>query len=111
MLTRQYFYYQLVKGGLDYFETRTEFWRQQKPLYARKVDKQRLNSIRKKEDKRPTTTQSEKVLKKLKEIDDALTKGDVEKTLRVGLKLLKTVGKKRIIEPRYNYTKIRTAQG
>jgi len=83
--------YQLVKGGLEYFETRTEFWRQQKPLYARRVDRQRLNNARKKEDPRPPTSQSEIVLKKLKEIDDALTKGDVEKTLRIGLKLLKTV--------------------
>ena len=82
-----------MKGGLEYFETRTEFWRQQRPLYARRVDRQRLNNARKKDDPRPQTSQSEIVLKKLKEIDDALTKGDVEKTLRIGLKLLKTVGK------------------
>lgn len=27
----------LVRSGLDYFESRTEFWRQQKPLYSRKL--------------------------------------------------------------------------
>ena len=26
----------LVKSGIEYFESKTEFWRQQKPLYARK---------------------------------------------------------------------------
>jgi len=28
----------LVKSGIDYFESKTEFWRQQKPLYSRKVN-------------------------------------------------------------------------
>ncbi|KAJ3379020.1 Tetratricopeptide repeat protein 25 [Entophlyctis sp. JEL0112] len=28
----------LVKNALDYLETRTEFWRQQKPIYARRKD-------------------------------------------------------------------------
>ena len=26
----------LIKSGIDYFESKTEFWRQQKPLYSRK---------------------------------------------------------------------------
>ena len=30
--------YELVWDGLAYLDTRTEFWRQQKPLYARKRD-------------------------------------------------------------------------
>lgn len=29
----------LVQDGISYLDTRTEFWRQQKPLYARKKDK------------------------------------------------------------------------
>ena len=31
--------YELVWDGLSYLDTRTEFWRQQKPLYARKRDR------------------------------------------------------------------------
>ena len=31
--------YELVWDGLAYLDTRSEFWRQQKPLYARKRDK------------------------------------------------------------------------
>ena len=28
--------YTLANGGLDFLDSRTEFWRQQKPIYARK---------------------------------------------------------------------------
>ena len=31
--------YELVCEGLQYLDTRTDFWRQQKPMYARKRDK------------------------------------------------------------------------
>ena len=36
--------YDLVQDGLTYLDTRTEFWRQQNPLYARKKDKQKPKS-------------------------------------------------------------------
>ena len=29
----------LATEGLDYLDTRTDFWRQQKPMYARKRDR------------------------------------------------------------------------
>ena len=31
--------YQCIQEGLGYLDSRTEFWRQQKPLYARKKQK------------------------------------------------------------------------
>ena len=46
-------------------ETRTEFWRQQKPLYARKKEKAKYNVPRKKN--KPTV--SKFVLKQLEEVD------------------------------------------
>lgn len=32
--------YDLVTSGINYLDTRTDFWRQQKPMYARKRDRQ-----------------------------------------------------------------------
>lgn len=36
--------YELVSEGLRYLETRTEFWRQQKPIYARKKEASRIQA-------------------------------------------------------------------
>lgn len=35
--------YDLVTSGINYLDTRTEFWRQQKPMYARKRDRALMN--------------------------------------------------------------------
>ena len=32
--------YKLAQEGVDYLDSRTEFWRQQKPMYARKREKE-----------------------------------------------------------------------
>ena len=41
--------YDLACDGLHYLDTRTDFWRQQKPMYSRKREKQeRLNGKQKK---------------------------------------------------------------
>ena len=32
--------YDTVEGALTYLDSRTEFWRQQKPMYARKREKE-----------------------------------------------------------------------
>lgn len=58
--------YELVQGGLTYLDTRTEFWRQQKPLYARKKDIGKSASGRKKKVK---ISQGKQVLKQLEEVD------------------------------------------
>lgn len=36
--------YDLVSDGLKYLETRTDFWRQQKPMYARKKEQSRIQA-------------------------------------------------------------------
>ena len=32
--------YDLIQDGISYLDSRTEFWRQQKPIYARKREKE-----------------------------------------------------------------------
>ena len=36
----------LAREGLEYLDTRTEFWQQQKPMYSRKRDKNMRDSAR-----------------------------------------------------------------
>ena len=60
--------YELVQGGLSYLETRTEFWRQQKPLYARKGNKDAKTRGKKKT--KPSV--GKYVLKQLEEIDQGI---------------------------------------
>ena len=57
--------YELVQGGIDYLDTRTEFWRQQKPLYARKKEKDKRSVEKKK--KKPSVAKY--VLTQLEDID------------------------------------------
>lgn len=61
--------YELVQGGLTYLDTRTEFWRQQKPLYARRKDTGKKPSGKKKKTK---VSQGKYVLKQLEEVDQGL---------------------------------------
>ena len=79
----------VVIDGLEYLDRRTEFWRQQQPIYSRKRDKY-LRNIR------PTVTvpygpsvrrgtkggdQSEYVLQNLEEIENALNEMRLEQGL------------------------------
>ena len=61
---------ELVQDGLTYLNKRTDFWRQQKPLYARKKDNKQTK------DKKKYTARDQaavknlsKFMKKLEEID------------------------------------------
>lgn len=54
-----------MQGGIDYLDTRTEFWRQQKPLYARKKEKDKRSVEKKK--KKPSVAKY--VLTQLEDID------------------------------------------
>ena len=53
--------------GINYLDTRTEFWRQQKPMYARNRDRDLRN---KRAASRGAGTSSKFVLKSLEEIDE-----------------------------------------
>lgn len=80
--------YDLVQSGLAYLDTRTEFWRQQRPLYARKKDTGKPAPKKKKGVKQSIGKQ---VLKQLEEIDQALANGDPERSLKLAQILMKTV--------------------
>ena len=58
-----------VCDGLDYLHSRADFWRQQKPMYARKRDKERQLRSMKRIDSRAKGSM-EKILRLLEEIDD-----------------------------------------
>lgn len=82
--------YDLVQEGLDYLHTRTEFWRQQEPLYARKNKKIPAKKPQKQQQQKPADT-TKFVLRSLEEIDEALASGDPESSLTKAQSTLKTV--------------------
>lgn len=72
--------YDLVLSGIQYLDTRTDFWRQQRPLYARNRD--RLEMKRKwssRPDKEPEPTAF--ILKNLEKIDAYLADGKAADSL------------------------------
>ncbi|KAI7803436.1 tetratricopeptide repeat protein 25 [Triplophysa rosa] len=81
----------LIEGCISYLDTRTEFWRQQKPIYARqrerKLMQQQWNSALHKPPSDPTYY----VLASLEEIDAGLSAGNPEKSLKKSREVLKAV--------------------
>ncbi|XP_053386102.1 outer dynein arm-docking complex subunit 4-like isoform X4 [Mercenaria mercenaria] len=69
-----------VCDGLEYLHNRAEFWRQQKPMYARKRDKDRQREEWNKS-RRSGRGNMEKVLRNLEEIDEAQTQGKHQESL------------------------------
>jgi len=64
----------LAIQGLEYLDTRTEFWQQQKPMYSRRRDKKmRENANRQVSDADKCKDPTQWVLKNLEEIDDGTT--------------------------------------
>lgn len=67
--------YDLVTSGINYLDTRTEFWRQQKPMYARKRDRALMN--RKWSNQKNSTSSydepTKSILNNLEEIDQGNT--------------------------------------
>ena len=59
--------YELVHAGLQYLDTRTDFWRQQKPMYARKRDRVIQRHIGAKDSK---TTPNQYIIRELEKIDE-----------------------------------------
>ncbi|ESP00853.1 hypothetical protein LOTGIDRAFT_140423 [Lottia gigantea] len=78
---------EFVKGracdGLEYLHSRSDFWRQQKPMYARKRDRQRQDEkLMRKTDKESTGNPVQYILDRLEQIDDAIAKGHYEESLK-----------------------------
>jgi len=82
---------ELVQDGLTYLDKRADFWRQQKPLYARKKDKQSKEAKKYATRDQVAVKKLSKFMKKLEEIDAALSEGEAEKSLKLAKSTLKEV--------------------
>jgi tetratricopeptide (TPR) repeat protein len=93
--------YTTVDEALGYLDARTEFWRQQKPMYARKRERELKKyrpaptRSRSKVVPRPTggagVDHTKYVLKGLEDIDSAMSGGEAESSLEKAQQLMKTV--------------------
>ncbi|XP_062302088.1 outer dynein arm-docking complex subunit 4-like isoform X2 [Osmerus eperlanus] len=81
----------VILNCITYLDTRTEFWRQQKPIYARERDRKLTQQKWNKSRQNPPSDPSRFVLKSLEEIDTALSAGNAEGSLKKAREVLKTV--------------------
>ncbi|KAL4228994.1 Tetratricopeptide repeat protein 25 [Mactra antiquata] len=79
----------LVNDGLSYLDTRSDFWRQQKPMYARRHD--RLMQRRKRESSSNKLAPNDYIIKELERIDQAQVEGRYQEALKRAQKCLSTV--------------------
>ncbi|XP_014665347.1 PREDICTED: tetratricopeptide repeat protein 25-like isoform X2 [Priapulus caudatus] len=83
---------ELINEGLHYLDTRTEFWRQQRPIYARKRDS--ANARRGRLRVKPVAAYSRAVraiMKVLEEIDYEQAKGKYQTSLKKAQNLIKPI--------------------
>uniref|UniRef100_A0A8C5QV23 Outer dynein arm-docking complex subunit 4 n=1 Tax=Leptobrachium leishanense TaxID=445787 RepID=A0A8C5QV23_9ANUR len=80
----------LILDGLNYLDTRTEFWRQQKPIYARERDRKIMQQKWNRSKSKPSDP-SQYILKSLEEIDQLLFNGNAEGSLKKAQKVIKNV--------------------
>ncbi|XP_076455502.1 outer dynein arm-docking complex subunit 4-like [Babylonia areolata] len=79
--------YDLADEGLSYLDTRTDFWRQQKPMYARRFER---NAMRKKySSKKPIS--DDYIIGELEKIDDAQSASKFKESLKRAQICLQTV--------------------
>ena len=78
----------LISSGINYLDSRTEFWRQQKPLYARKKEKPVLHRNK---PKPKTEDPTDFVVRSLEEIDQKLSDGDLQDSLKQAENTLRQV--------------------
>ena len=69
---------ELVQDGLTYLNKRTDFWRQQKPLYARRKDTRQREKKKYATRDQAAVKKLSKFMKKLEEIDAGMDKLFVE---------------------------------
>ncbi|XP_036124901.1 tetratricopeptide repeat protein 25 isoform X2 [Molossus molossus] len=81
----------LIMTGINYLDTRTNFWRQQKPIYARERDQKLMQEKWLRNRKRHPSQTARYVLKSLEDIDMLLTSGSAEGSLQKAEKVLKKV--------------------
>ncbi|CAM4635144.1 outer dynein arm-docking complex subunit 4 isoform X1 [Lepidochelys kempii] len=81
----------LILGGINYLDTRTEFWQQQKPIYARVRDRKLMQQRWLPERKRKPSEVARYILKSMEEIDMLLTSSCPEGSCKKAEHVLKTI--------------------
>ncbi|XP_064127155.1 outer dynein arm-docking complex subunit 4 [Loxodonta africana] len=81
----------LIMTGINYLDTRSDFWRQQKPIYARERDRKLMQEKWLRDRKRRPSQTGHYILKSLEDIDMLLTSGSAEGSLQKAEKVLKRV--------------------
>ncbi|XP_036694296.1 tetratricopeptide repeat protein 25 isoform X2 [Balaenoptera musculus] len=81
----------LIMTGINYLDTRSDFWRQQKPIYARERDRKLTQEKWLRDRKRRPSQTARYILKSLEDIDMLLTSGSAEGSLQKAEKVLKKV--------------------
>ncbi|KAI5928844.1 outer dynein arm-docking complex subunit 4 isoform X2 [Manis javanica] len=81
----------LIMTGIHYLDTRSDFWRQQKPIYARERDRKLMREKWLRDRKRRPSQTARYILKSLEDIDMLLTSGSAEGSLQKAEKVLKKV--------------------
>ncbi|XP_059526127.1 outer dynein arm-docking complex subunit 4 [Myotis daubentonii] len=81
----------LIMTGINYLDSRSNFWRQQKPIYARERDRKLMQEKWLRNRKRRPSQTARYILKSLEDIDMLLTSGSAEGSLQKAEKVLKKV--------------------
>ncbi|KAM8945602.1 outer dynein arm-docking complex subunit 4 [Pelodytes ibericus] len=80
----------LIMNGILYLDTRTDFWRQQKPIYARERDR-KIMQQKWNRDRKKLSDPSQYILKSLEEIDQCLLGGNAEGSCKKAQQVLKDI--------------------
>uniref|UniRef100_A0A673JHY6 Outer dynein arm-docking complex subunit 4 n=1 Tax=Sinocyclocheilus rhinocerous TaxID=307959 RepID=A0A673JHY6_9TELE len=81
----------LIVDCISYLDTRTAFWQQQKPIYARQRDRKLMQQQWNRVLHKPPSDPTRYVLNSLEEIDTALSVGNTESGLKKARELMKAV--------------------
>ncbi|KAL4834354.1 hypothetical protein H8958_001472 [Nasalis larvatus] len=81
----------LIMTGINYLDTHSNFWRQQKPIYARERDRKLMQEKWLRDHKCHPSQTAHYILKSLEDIDMLLTSGSAEGSLQKAEKVLKKV--------------------
>nr|XP_056720662.1 outer dynein arm-docking complex subunit 4 [Euleptes europaea] len=81
----------LIQEGLSYLDTRTDFWQQQKPIYARIRDRKLVLKRWTRDQKRKPSEVARYILKSMEDIDMLLTSGCPERSCQKAEQVLKKI--------------------
>ncbi|XP_056404612.1 outer dynein arm-docking complex subunit 4 isoform X1 [Hyla sarda] len=80
----------LILNAITYLDTRTEFWRQQKPIYARERDRRIMQQKWNRERSKPSD-RNRYILKSMEEIDQLFSNGNPEGSYKKAHQVLKNI--------------------